>query len=39
MISHKLVKEFGGTFEVDSKPDKGSIFTFSIKLSSEQDLE
>jgi len=39
MISHKLVKQFGGKFEVESKPDRGSIFKFSIKLSSEENIE
>lgn len=32
MISNKLVKEFGGTFDVISTPNEGSKFTFTIQL-------
>lgn len=32
MISHKLVREFGGQFHVNSIPNQGSIFKFTIQL-------
>ena len=38
MISHKIVKEFGGTFEVNSIPDKGSVFSFTIPLINEEEI-
>ena len=33
MISNKLVKQYGGKFSVDSSPGEGSTFTFTFKLS------
>ena len=33
MISDKLVKQFGGKINVESVPDKGSVFTFMFKFS------
>ena len=38
MISHKIVKELGGTFEVNSIPDKGSVFSFTIPLVNEEEI-
>tara|TARA_B110000285_G_C14786659_1_gene451065 strand:+ start:127 stop:363 length:237 start_codon:yes stop_codon:yes gene_type:complete len=35
MISHKIVKELGGTIKVNSIPAKGSVFTFTIPLQNE----
>jgi signal transduction histidine kinase len=37
MISHKLVKEFGGQFIVNSIPGQGSIFKFTIQLDNDID--
>jgi len=39
MISHKIVKEFEGYFDVNSIPSKGSIFTFTIPLYNQEEIE
>ena len=39
MISNNIVKQFGGDIDVISTPNKGSIFTFTIKLSTEDDIK
>ena len=31
-ISKKILEQFDGTIEVDSEVDKGSTFTFTLKL-------
>jgi signal transduction histidine kinase len=39
MISHKIAKEFGGTLNVSSIPQKGSVFTFEIPLRNEEEIQ
>ena len=39
MISQRLVHEFNGTIEVESTPNKGSVFKFTIQLSSDEDIK
>ena len=39
MISSKLVKQYEGEFFIESEPGKGSIFTFTFKLSDSNETD